>query len=555
MTTIDPHAASAPATAGSGVAGVAEWLTTTDHKRIGRLYLGAAALLLLATSAISVLLGIERISPTREWLEVGSLTQLFSLQRFGLTYLVLLPLIVGVATAIVPLQVGARSLAFPRLAVSGFWLWLLGAGLGIYSIINNGGPGGGNRRFVELFILCAALVMVGLLATVISLVTTILTTRAPGMNMRRLPYFTWSVLVAGLGLVVALPVLIGDLLYLYISYRYQSLSELSGNRALAQWAGFGFTQPTTLLFAIPALGLFADTVATATRQRLRPRGIIYTGIALVSVAVFATVLQAPATLRPGFTSAARGDQLADLLPFLLVHGLPLLGCFVAVALIAKGIAAKPKVIAPLVFALFASLTLLGAVAANAVNHVGDAALAGYTFEEGTWLAVVFAGVLTAMGAVAYWGPKWWGRSMPLKATLPLALLAFAGAQLASLPLLIAGFANQPGAVFATVEAGIDPVTKVPNDLVVNFDYSGPMELWNILSTAGHALMLLAVLAFVALALRSFLKGEAAGDDPFDGQTLEWATTSPAPYDNFAEVHIVQSAEPLLDLKPANRSDA
>ena len=551
MTTIDPHAASAPATAGSGVAGVAEWLTTTDHKRIGRLYLGAAALLLLATSAISVLLGVERISPTREWLEVGSLTQLFSLQRFGLTYLVLLPLIVGVATAIVPLQVGARSLAFPRLAVSGFWLWLLGAGLGIYSIINNGGPGGGNRRFVELFILCAAFVMVGLLATVISLVTTILTTRAPGMNMRRLPYFTWSVLVAGLGLVVALPVLIGDLLYLYISYRYQSLSELSGNRALAQWAGFGFTQPTTLLFAIPALGLFADTVATATRQRLRPRGIIYTGIALVSVAVFATVLQAPATLRPGFTSAARGDQLADLLPFLLVHGLPLLGCFVAVALIAKGIAAKPKVIAPLVFALFASLTLLGAVAANAVNHVGDAALVGTTFEEGTWLAVVFAGVLTAMGAVAYWGPKWWGRSMPLKATLPLALLAFAGAQLASLPLLIAGFADQPGSVFATVEDTAPGVT----DLVVNFDYSGPMELWNILSTAGHALMLLAVLAFVALALRSFLKGEAAGDDPFDGQTLEWATTSPAPYDNFAEVHIVQSAEPLLDLKPANRSDA
>ena len=160
-----------------------------------------------------------------------------------------------------------------------------------------------------------------------------------------------------------------------------------------------------------------------------------------------------------------------------------------------------------------------------------------------------------MGAVAYWGPKWWGRTMPLKATLPLALLAFAGAQLASLPLLIAGFANQPGAVFATVEAGVDPTTNVPKDLVVNFDYSGPMELWNLLSTAGHGLMLLAVLAFVALALRSFLKGDAAGDDPFDGQTLEWATTSPAPYDNFAEVHIVQSAEPLLDLKPANRSDA
>ena len=551
MTTIDPHAASAPATAGSGVAGVAEWLTTTDHKRIGRLYLGSAALLLLATGTVSVLLGIERISPSREWLPVGSLTQLFSLQRFGLTYLVLLPLVVGVGTAIVPLQVGARSLAFPRLAASGFWLWLLGAGLGLYSIINNGGPGGGNRRFVELFILSVGLVLVGLLATMVSLVTTIFTTRAPGMNMRRLPFFTWSVLVAGLGLVVALPVLVGDLLYVYVAYRYPSLNDLSGNRALAQWAGFGFTQPTTLLFAIPALGLFADTVATATRQRLRPRGIIYMGLALMSVAVFATVLQFPATLRAGFTSASRSQQLSDLLPFLMVHGLPLLGCFVAVALTAKGMAARPKVIAPLVFALFASLTLLGAVAANAVNHVVDAGLIGTTFEEGTWLAVVFAGVLTAMGAVAYWGPKWWGRSMATKATLPLALLAFAGAQLASLPLLVAGFADQPSAVFATVEG----TTPGVSDAVVNFDYSGPMELWNLLSTAGHALVLLAVLAFVALSLRSFLKGDAAGDDPYDGQTLEWATTSPAPLDNFAEVHIVKSAEPLLDLKPANRSDA
>lgn len=547
MTTISSHAASAPATAGSGVAGVAEWLTTTDHKRIGRLYLGAAALLLLATGVVSVLLGIERISPSKEWLPVGSLTQLFALQRFGLTFLVLLPLIVGVATAIVPLQLGARSLAFPRLAAGGFWLWLLGAGLGIFAIINNGGPGGGNPRFVEMFILCVGLVLAGLLATVVSLVTTIFTTRAPGMNMRRLPYFTWSVLVAGLGLVVALPVLLGNLLYLYFAYRYPSLSDLSGNRRFGQWAGFGFTQPTTLLFAIPALGLFADTVATATRQRLRPRGIIFTGIALVSVAVFAAVLQFPATLRAGFTSADFGKQLSDVLPFLMVHGLPLLGCFVAVALTAKGLAAKPKVIAPLVFGLFASLTLLLAVAASAVNHVVDARLIGTTFEEGTWLAVVFAGVLTAMGAVAYWGPKWWGRTMPTKTALPLALLAFAGAQLASLPLLVAGFADQPSAVFASVETG--------DDAVVNFDYSGPMELWNILSTAGHALMLLAVLAFVALALRSFLTGDAAGDDPFDGQTLEWATTSPAPFDNFAEVHIVKSAEPLLDLKPANRSDA
>lgn len=551
MTTIDTHVSSAPATSGSGLACVAEWLTTTDHKRIGRLYIGTGALAFLASAVVALMLGIERISPTREMLDVGSLTQLFALQRFGFTYLALVPLLLGVALAIVPLQVGSRSLAFPRLAAAGFWAWFVGAVLAVYALVNNGGPNGGNPRFVDLFTLSAVLVAAGLLFGAVSLITTILTTRAPGMNMRRVPFFTWSVLVSSLGMVVALPMLIGNLIYVYVAHHYASVSELSGNRALGQWAGFAFTQPTTIIFAIPVFGFLAETVATATRQRLRPRGIIYTGIALVGVATFGAVLQSPATLRPGFLDASFGNKLNDLLPFALVHLLPLLGAFIAVSLSLKGLATKPKVSAPLVFALFAGLLAFGGVAASALNHVGDAALIGTTFEEGTWLALVFSGVLATMGAVAYWGPKWWGRSLPMMASLPLALLAFAGAGIAALSLMIAGFADQPGGVFPAVETG--------NDAVVNFDYSGPMGLWNALNAVGIGLVLLSFLAFVALALRSFGRssttGDAPGDDPWDGQTLEWATTSPAPADNFVEVHIVQSAEPLLDLKPANRSDA
>jgi len=131
--------------------------------------------------------------------------------------------------------------------------------------------------------------------------------------------------------------------------------------------------------------------------------------------------------------------------------------------------------------------------------------------------------------------------------VPLALLGFVGAELASLSMLFAGFADQPGGVFPAVEPGADAV--------VNFDYAGPQNLWNLASAVGHVLVLVSVLAFVALALRSFLNGHHAGDDPWDGQTLEWATTSPAPHANFADVHIVRSAEPLLDLKPTTRSDA
>jgi heme/copper-type cytochrome/quinol oxidase subunit 1 len=106
------------------------------------------------------------------------------------------------------------------------------------------------------------------------------------------------------------------------------------------------------------------------------------------------------------------------------------------------------------------------------------------------------------------------------------------AVLASLPYYIAGFADQPAAA-------------------VDFEYSGPSELWNTLATIGHGLMALTVLAFAGLALKSFRSGTTVGDDPWDAHSLEWATSSPAPENNFAEIHTVMSPEPLLDLKPEN----
>lgn len=547
MSTIETHASSAPAPSGV-LACIGEWIGTTDHKRLGRMYLGSAALAFVGSAVVGILLGVERIAPDKELLDVGSLTQLFSIERFGLTYLVLLPLMVGAAIAVVPLQLGARALALPRLALAGFWLWVFGAILGVYALVQNGGPGGGNPRFVDLFILSTLLVVLGLLASAGSVATTVLTTRAPGMNMRRVPYFSWSVLVFALGLVVALPVLAGDLLYLYAAHHYPSLGEMASNRALSDWAGFGFTMPLVLLFAVPVLGFYADTAATASGSRLRPRGPIFLAIGLTGVGSFAAMMQVPPTLDAGLFDQGFWDIIKQLLPFGIVHGLPLLGAFSLFAYATQHLAAKPKVQAPAVFGFLSTGLLLTAFAASMVAHIGSAGLAGTTAEEGTWLLAVLAGVLGAMGAVTYWGPKWWGRSLPAKATLGLALLAGLGAVLASVSLLVAGFADQLGAVFPFIEAG-DQASAV------NFSYSGPMGLWNTLNAAGLGLVVVAVLAFVALSLRSFLKGDAAGDDPWGGQTIEWATTSPAPRDNFAAVHVVKSAEPLLDLKPSHGSDA
>jgi len=554
MTTIENHTDTGESwgVAGTGLESVADWVSSTDHKRIGRMFLFGATLAFLGTAVIGILLGIERISPDLDFLNVNSQTQLFSLERFGFTYLVLVPAVLGIALAIVPLQVGSRSLALARLASAGFWAWVLGAVLAVFSLVNNGGPGGGNARFVDLFTLSTALILAGVLAGVVSLATTILTTRAPGMNMKRVPFFTWSVLVSSLGLLVALPVVIGDLLYVFVGHRYIDpastiTNALAGNRRLAEYAGFGFTQPTTLLFVIPVLGLLADVVATASGKRLQPRGGIFAGIALMLVAVFAAVVQWPVTIRSPFKDLSGSEKLNDVLPFLLVHGAPLLGCFLAFAFAGQALVKSRKITAPVLFALLASFLVLSSFVDSALLHISDAGLAGTTFEEGTWLAVVFAGVMAAMGGYTYWSPKWTGKALPAKSVLPLALVAFIGAELASLSLMIAGFADQPGAVFGSV-------VKNTDEAITKFHYSGPMGLWNTLNTVGIGLVALTVLAFVALAVLS-LRSTTVGDDPWDGQTLEWATASPAPATNFADIHIVKSAEPLLDLKPSNRSDA
>ncbi len=538
MTTIDPTVAGASVDhvdAHSGeradglLTSVADWITTTDHKKIGRLFIGASLLLLLAVATIGALLGIERIDGTDDLLDAGALPQMFSLFRLVLTFGVVVPFGIGLSIAVVPLQLGARSLAFARLAAAGFWAWLLGTGMVIGSIIANGGPGGGDEKMVQLFLVSMALAVIGLVAAAGSVAVSILTTRAPGMNMRRVPLYSWSALVHALGLLLALPVLFGVLVVLFIDHKY-ARTTFGGNVGIAEWLRVSASQPATLLYAVPALGLALETVATATRKRLPMRGVGLIGIGLAGTALLAGVAQVDASVSRDVVDMQLGDALSEIVPFALLNVLPLLGGVVVVLMFLLAAAGRPRIQSPMLFGFFGAGMVLVGAAGNAVAHIGDAQLTGTVFEEGAWIYVCYGTVLAMMGGIVYWGPKIWGRSIDDKKALPLALLGVLATILASLPYYIAGFADQPAA--GTL-----------------FDYSGPSELWNTLVAIGHGLMALTVLAFVGLAIQSFTKGALAGDDPWDAQTLEWATSSPAPGDNFADIHIISSAEPLLDLKP------
>src|SRR6056297_2823200 len=505
MTTIEssPEAVAvapsdADADTSSLLEGIAGIFTSTDHKVTGRLYLAGGLLGLVATVVINVLLGVERLDGGDTVLGSEILPQLVDGQLVGLVFATLLPLVMAACVMAVPLQLGARSIAFPRLASSGFWMWFSGAVLTTVALLDNGGTLGGNADAVALFIAGLGLMAVGITATAGAVATTVFTTRAPGMTMRRVPPFSWSALVFALGIVLVMPVLLGTLAYLFVDHR-NARTGFGGNEGVLVWAGWALSQPVTFLFAIPAIGVLAELVPVVFGRRMPMRGVMFGGLAVVGMAALAGVTQQNIQNLPWAGSQLNVDDLEtkvrDLVPFLLFNALPILG-------------------------------MLG----NLLYAADDLALQGTVFNEATLVYIVYGAVLATMGAVIHWAPKMWGSTVASAKAAPVALLGLTGTILAAFPMYIAGFLDQPAGT-----------AYLDDDLV----------LWNIISLVGHALFAVAVLGFIGLVLLSVRSDRSVGDDPWDAQTLEWTTTSPAPRDNFAEIAVVHSAEPLLDLKSAS----
>jgi len=542
MTTIESSpdavgAARGESAIGSFPVALAAWLTSTDHKRIGRMFLGGSFVGLAATAALGLVLGIERVDGGDVLIDSGAIPQLFQLYRFGLVSATLIPLGIGLSIAVVPLQLGARSLAFPRLALAGFYGWLAGLVLLVVGLANNGGIGGGDADMVDLFLAGHVLMAIGLIAAAVSIATSVLTTRAPGMSMRRVPLFSWSALITAIGVLLSLPVLVGALVFLFVDHRNARV-VFGGNVGIGDWIGWAFTQPATYVFALPAVGVAAELLPVTFGRRQVMRGVVYTGLALVGVAALSAVTQQNVHSLPWSGSGLDTDELGtkfdDFVPFALFNLLPVLGVLIVMAigaLTAKG--ARPSITSPFLFSFLGVGMILVGMLGGVLYPIDDLGLQGTVFEEGVLVYVVYGTVLSVMGGVVYWAPKLWGRAFPDKPVMGLAGLGLIATVLASLPYYAAGFADQPAA---------SPT----------YEYGGPAELWNALVLLGHALMLLTVLAFAGLGAKALRRDDRTGDDPWDAQTVEWTTTSPAPFDNYAEVPVISSAEPALDRKASEQ---
>ncbi len=544
MTTIDSSAGSTTELSGFGriLATDIGWLSSTDHKKIGRLFIGGGLLALLATIVVNVLIGVERLDGSSTAIDTDAWVQLFSAQRFGLVFGSMLPLATGLAVAATPLQLGARSIAFPRLTLAGFYLWLGGFGLATFAVASNGGFDG-DADMVDLFLASHVLMAMGLLAAAGSVVTTVLTTRAPGMTMRRVPFFAFSTLIFGIGLLLVLPVFVGALIYLFVDHR--SGAGTMFEAGVGEYAAWAFGQPTTYLFAVPALGVFAEMLPVTFKKRTPVRGLVFAALTLVgmSAALAGTTQQNVFDVPWAGSQFYLGDsdditdKVNDVLPWGLFHGLPILGAgillimLLVVAVPRKGSGTKINLTGAFLFAFFGLGMVLVGMHGGALLPITDLGLVGTVFDEATLVYVVYGSVLGVMGGLAVWAPKLWGVPVELKAAAPLALLGVLGTVLATFPHYIAGFLDQPA----------------------GFEYAdSDLQIWNVLVLVGHSIMLVTVLAFVGLLVRSFAgRSDAESDDPYDAQTIEWTTTSPAPKQNYVDVPAVTSSEPLLDKKLAN----
>jgi len=550
MTTIDTRPDAADAELGSvaqqaGVAlffaTAAEWVTTADHKRIGRLYTAFGMLALLGATVLGVLLGAERADDGGTIVDADALLQLFQSYRVGLVFGAIIPLGLGLSIAVVPLQLGARSIAFPRLALTGFYAWLGGLSLTFVSLGRNGGMGGGDDQMVALFLAALGLMIVGLLASAGSVATSVLTTRAPGMTMRRVPLFAWSALIGAIGMLIALPVLFGVIIYTYLDMRYAQLN-FGGSSGIVAWIGWAFTVPAIAVYSLPAIGVAAELVPVTFKSRQVMRGVTYAGITLVGVAALAASTQ---QFVHDITFDTDGQTfIEDAIPFVIFAGLPLLGVLIVMLLgaaTAKAGNGRPNISAPFVFALLGVDLVAAGLIANVLRSITDLDLLGTSTEEGATLLIVYGTALSVMGGLAFWAPKLWGRKISDAKAMPLALLGTAGAALAGISLTIAGFLEQPGGV---------PASDI--DVAALLDTSDAGSIWQILALAGHAAMALTILGFTTLMLTTFTGSDDNADDdddelnPYGAHTIEWSAASPAPLHNFEQVPAVTSAEPLFD---------
>lgn len=527
--------------------GLVSWLTTVDHKRIGILYLATAFIFFLLGGVLALLIRVELALPGGQLLTDAQYNRVFGMHGTTMIFLFVIPVLAGLGNYLVPLQIGARDMAFPRLNALSYWLYLFG-GLVLYAswFTPEGAPAIGWTGYAPLAgprfspyigvdLWAISLIIIGASSTMgaVNFITTILNIRAPGMDLWKMPLFTWSVLVMAFMVLLATPMLSGGLAMQLADRNLgtQFFSSGQGDPILWQHLFWFYSHPAVYIMILPAMGVISEVLPVFSRKPIFGyRAIVWSTIA-IGVLGFAT------WAHHMFTTG-----LPPLLEAFFVLSTMIIAVPTGVKMfnwIFTMMGGSLKFDSPMLFSLgFLSMFLIGGI-----SGVFQAILPiDRQVHDTYWVVahlhyVLFGG--TVFGIFAgffFWIPKVTGWMLDEKLGRLSFWTMFLGFNLTFFPMHILGLLGMPRRYF-----------DYPAD-------RGWTE-FNFLATLGAFLIALAVLIFMVNFVLSAWRRVPAGDDPWEANTLEWATTSPPPDYNFPRIPEVDSARPLWDARQALRETA
>ena len=522
---------------------IAVWLTTTDHKKIGIMYLVNSYFWFGVAGLLAVFIRAELAEPGTQFFGEERYNQLFTMHGTTMIFLFIIPILAGFGNYIVPLQIGALDMAFPRVNALSFWMLPL-AGITLYSSYLLGGPADagwtqyaplsegvgaqGNSIGIDLWIVALLLVGTASILGAVNFITTIFNMRAPGMTMFRMPLFTWTILVTSLLVLLATPVFTSALVMLLIDRNLGGsfFNPANGGIAILWQNVFWFySHPAVYVMVLPGMGIISDVLPVFSRKPL----FGYKAFVFATAGIGAL----------GFSVWAHHMFITGqvLLPFFSIMTFLIavptgVKFFNWIATLVKG---QITFSTAMLFAIgFLTMFLIGGI--DGVFLASPPV--DFALTETYWVIahihyVLFGGSVFAVYAgFYYWFPKFSGKKLNEGLGKLHFWLQFIGFNLTFFSMHILGLLGVPRRIQ---------------------DYA-PLKDWiglNQLQTAGALLIALSTAPFLANVVMTLRRKDRDPEDPWEGNTLEWYTTSPPPAHNFDSLPEIHSERPLFDLRHAD----